>query len=289
MRLVNEAWEVLGKPETRAEYDAVYFDWKAKEYARRAGATDETWSENRRGGEQDESRSSSGDGSEGARHSACCCWLIVLAGIAVVIAFINRDEIEYVDGNLRWRSPDSVATATRVAQVPTTPTPNVMRSTLGDATIQCVPSFLGDQDRFWASVNFVVPTSSSWSVGFLYHNPRSQSAQDLDSDAATYLYQTRLGGPYVGHWTRKDGVVEHRVSREHIHPESALNKGGNNAMRIEVNDRGSYLILNDELQVHVPVEQLNPVSSRVKFCAGFFSNEESEYQLIYSDLTGGAR
>ena len=267
MRLVNAAWEVLGKPETRAEYDAVYYAWKASEYARRANAAGGTRRENVRGRERDARRSSSGDVSDRQRHSGCCCWFIVIAAIAVAVGWGIWDRIESE----------------------TAPTEGTIRSTIGDGVIQCVPAFDGNREAFWASVDFRVPTSSSWSIGFIYHNTDSASARSLDLDAAAYLYKTSSGGPFAGHWTRQSGEIKHRIGPEPIRPQSVLNASGNNNMRIEVDDRGSYLILNDELQVHVPFEQLNPIRSRVRFCVGFFSREVSAYELEYSGLTGGAR
>ena len=81
----------------------------------------------------------------------------------------------------------------------------------------------------------------------------------------------------------------HRDRSVPLHPASVLKTRGDNTLRIEVNERGSFLILNGELQLIVPVAQLNPAPSRVQFCAGFFRNEASEYELRYSDLSGGAR
>lgn len=267
MRLVNAAWEVLGTPETRSEYDAVYFSWKAAEYARRADAAGGTRRENVRGRERDARRSSSGEVSNRQRHSGCCCWFIVIAAIVVAVGWGIWDRIESE----------------------TAPTEGTIRSTIGDGSIQCVPAFRADREVFWASVNFPTPTSSSWSVGFLYHNADSLSVRGLDLDAATYIYKTVSGGPSSGHWTRQDDVVKHRVGPDPLRPPSALKTSGDNTLGIEVNERGSYLILNGEQQIHIPVEQLNPVSSRVRFCVGFFSSEVSEYTLRYSGLTGGAR
>lgn len=267
MRLVNAAWEVLGDPGSRSAYDAEYFAWKAAEYARRADAARGTRGEKSQGRNREESSSSMSDDSDGRRHSGCCCWFIILAVIAVAVGWGIRDRV--------------------ISE--TTPTEGTIRSTIGDGVIQCVPAFHGSREAFWASVDFRVPTSLSWSIGFIYHNTDSVSARSLDLDAAAYLYKTMSGGPFAGHWTRQDGEIKHRVGPEPIRPQSVLNAHGDNTMQIEVNERGSYLILNDELQVHVPIEQLNPIRSRVRFCVGFFSREVSGYELQYSGLTGGTR
>ena len=267
MRLVNAAWDVLGDPRSRSAYDAEYFAWKAAEYARRADAAGGTRREDVRGRERDARRSSSGEVSDRQRHSGCCCWFVVIAAIAVAVGWGIWDRIESE----------------------TAPTEGTIRSTIGDGSIQCVPAFRAEREVFWASVNFPTPTSSSWSVGFIYHNADSVSVRDLDHDAATYIYKTVSGGPSAGHWTRQDDVVKHRVGPDPLRPPSDMKTSGDNTLGIEVNERGSYLIFNGEQQIHVPVEHLNPVSSRVRFCVGFFSSEVSEYTLRYSELRGGAR
>lgn len=314
MRLVNEAWEVLGKPETRAEYDAVYFAWRAAEYARRAAAADEARrgyvrereeTEERDGGNDESTDESSdgddrdidtnGSGSDGEGEQAASGqgisdgWVVgvalgVLMAIGVVIGIIFWATEASED---RTRS-ELTATKTATAGVYITPSPTpahgAIRSTIGDGLIECDAVRIPSVQNFWAEVAFQQPSSSEWSVGFLYHNPWL-----VNTDAATYIYKTRSGGPYAGHWTRNDDNNVHEVGPNWLNPRSALKASGNNDLRIEVNDRGSYLILNDELQVHVPIELLNPRSSQVGFCVGFFSNEASEYTLRYSGLTGGAR
>ena len=326
MRLVNAAWEVLGTPETRAAYNAVYFAWRAAEYARRATAADEVRRgyvrermerderERREGGssggdtrvngrDQRDSWSSvedergtgpvGGGSNESSNKPAggvnnpgfvIAFTIGVLVIIAGIIAIVNtRADSE---SETRSAQATAFARATRIAPVPTsTPSSGSIRSILGNDRIECDWVPIGGVVNFWSSATFRVPTTTSWSVGFLYHNPVGH----LDSDAATYVYKNRSSGPYAGHWTRKDDAVVHRDGPVPVRPASALKTSGDNTLRIEVNERGSYLILNGELQILVPVAQLIPVNSRVQFCVGLFNNEASEYELWYSSLTGGTR
>ena len=331
MRLVNEAWEVLGKPETRAEYDAVYFAWRAAEYARRATVAAEVrrgyvWERHEREAREAEERRAEaerasadvaqGEGrSGGAGHRATDAndespdrrrapvsgvsdraigvifvGVIILVGLVVAVAFAQADRTG--SGGSLSQSELATVTAIEWETIAARLSAGTIESTVGDGRIGCdwVPIgrlSQGSVKHFWATVAFQIPTTTSWSVGFLYHNPSGSGA--WESDAATYLYQNLSGGPYVGHWTRIDGLVAHRVGRVSVSPSSALNSLGNNTMRIEVNERGSFLVLNDELQLHVPIEQLNPVNSRLKLCVGFFDYEESAYTLRYSGLAGGTR
>ena len=326
MRLVNAAWEVLGTPETRAEYDAVYFAWRAAEYARRATAADEVRRgyvrdrlerderERREGGssseviagesreegsarsagEKDWGSSSDGRGSNGERDHVAggrdspggLAFGIVIAALVAVVIVIIAVARAGSESEMRSAEATASARATRIAPVPTsTPSSGSIRSILGNDRIECDWVPIGGVVNFWSSATFRVPTTTSWSVGFLYHNPVGH----LDSDAATYVYKNRSSGPYAGHWTRKDDAVVHRDGPVPVRPASALKTSGDNTLRIEVNERGSYLILNGELQILVPVAQLIPVNSRVQFCVGLFNNEASEYELRYSSLTGGTR
>lgn len=326
MRLVNEAWEVLGNPEARAEYDAVYFAWRAAEFARRATAADEV----RRGyvrarmereaeeggngesidefsGGEDQDIDANDNKPDGEGEKAASgrgnsdIWVVgvalgVLMAIGVAIGIISWAAAASED---RMRS-ELTATKTATAGIYITPSPTqhrvritptpaqrTLQPTIGDGLIECDPFPMWSAQNFWAEVAFQVPRASEWSVGFLYH--KRWLAAGSNTDAATYIYKTRSGGPYAGHWTRNDDNNIHEVGPNWLSPQSVLKASGTNTLRIEVNARGSYLILNDELQVHVPIEQLNPNSSYVRFCAGFFSNEASEYELRYSGLTGGGR
>lgn len=318
MRLVNAAWEVLGTPETRAEYDAVYFAWRAAEYARRAAAADEV----RRGYvrermerderevvERDATRGRGADGSsvgqdrdvdagnngsdvvvdqssakkDDTRRQVIG---IALVGLVVVACIIGIDACNRAASEAELRSEQ---TATAMARFSITPTPThqTIRSIVGDGLIECRHAFYTAQKDFWSSVIFRTPTSSSWSVGFLYHNP--YLLDGLERDAATFIHKTRSGLTYASHWTRNDVGNDHRMGPNRISPVSALKTTGDNKMRLDVNERGSFLILNDELQIHVPIGKLNPTVSPVRFCVGFLAEEVSEYSLEYQDLTGGPR
>lgn len=321
MRLVNAAWEVLGRADTRAEYDVRYFAWKSEEYARRARAADEVrmgydrerleregnevrgagpedvseeWNDHWAGGSSsgDARDADMGDGESDAKSDqsvqmdSTAWWVLgIVLGVFLAIAVIV--------GGIAWydaeRQSERTATATARFYVSPTPDQRALQSVIGDESIECVSVLFGNHARFWASVKFRVPTSSSWSVGFLYHNPALALAQGLDTDTATFLYRTRSGGPYVGHWTREADANVHRAGPRVVSPSSALNAAGMNVMRIEVNERGSFLILNGELQIHVPAANLRVNPSPVKLCVGLFTDEASEYELRYSDLTGGSR
>lgn len=319
MRLVNAAWEVLGTPETRAEYDAVYYAWRAAEYARRAATADEV----RRGyvrerierdereaaerytmdqgvaddGGVQEAGGSSGAGDSDADDrgdqpvkmdrtgwvalSIAFAGLVVIIGLVVIVAILSDLEIERRESQ----------TATTVAQFYSTPTEGTIRTTIGDGVINCAPGlFRRPSDHatyFWASVKFRAPLTSSWSIGYVYH--RSIPPDESNELAATYVYKTRAAGSLIaGHWTRYGPAYVRNIVPERIRPQSALSTDGDNTLRIEVNERGSNLILNGELLVHVPVGQLDPMSSPVSFCVGFLSREASEYALEYRELTGGA-
>lgn len=326
MRLVNAAWEVLGKPETRAEHDAVYFAWRAAEYARRAATADEVRRgyvrermerDEREAREAEERRAADeatadggrghaaggssgvGDWDAGARNGGSdsgggkatemmdrvfgviLVGIVVLVGLIAAIAF-GRAGLE-TDGRLAQSYTSSaIADYSHVS----TSTDGTLEAIVGDGQIECQFVPIGNTVNFWASSTFRVPTTSSWSVGFLYYNPDRRGS--LEWDAATYVYKNWSSGPYAGHWTRRNGVIEHQIGREWIRPQSALNTRGYNTMEIGADESGSYLILNGELQVQVPVALLNPVSSRVKFCVGFFSDEASGYELPYWNLTGRA-
>ena len=112
---------------------------------------------------------------------------------------------------------------------------------------------------------------------------------DSRSGATTLIAQDRLIGVYSAHLTKKLGAEVHRIGPESVRSPSALKIDGGNTLQIEVNERGSYLILNGELQIHAPIAKLNPKSSPVGLCVGFFLGEASEYELQYWDMTGGAR
>ena len=327
MRLVNAAWEVLGKPETRAEYDAVYFAWRAAEYARRAAAADEVRREyvrerlEREEGEAAErgatrERGTVGGVDQGSDGSSVGQdWDvdtgnngsdvvvdqstakkddtrrqvigIVLVGLVVVACIIGIDACNRAASEAEMRS-EQTATAMASFSITPTPTHQTIRSKIGDGRIECAPVLFSPHSErtteFWTSVKFMVPTSSEWSVGYRYH-----IGNFGQSDAATFIFKERSSGPRAYHWTRYGPANSRYVGPEWIRPQSALNAGVDNVLGIEVNERGSYLILNGELQIQVPVGQLNPRISRVQFCVGFLSGEASEYELQYSDLTGGAR
>lgn len=328
MRLVNASWEVLGTPETRAEYDALYYAWRAAEYARRANAADEVRrgyvrerlerdereameAEERRTADEstaDGGRGHAAGGSSGAGDSDAGAgegvvsdsraqpvkmdrtgWLalgIGFAGILAIVVFIVLAPI--LAGWEEERRSSEVATS--VAQFYTTPTEGTIRTTIGDGVINCAPALFrrpsGHATHFWASVKFRAPITSSWSIGFLYHKSTLPSAPN--EFAATFVYKTHAAGSQIaGHWTRHGPAYDRQIVPERIRSESALSTDGDNTLRIEVNERGSNLILNGDHQVHVPIGQLEPRSSPVQFCVGFHSSEWSEYELDYWDLTGG--
>lgn len=209
------------------------------------------------------------------QHIGNCCVFIVLAAILA--------------GWEEERRASEVATS--VAQFYTTPTEGTIRTTVGDGVINCAPAlFRHPSDHathFWASVKFRAPITPSWSIGFLYHKSILPSPNEF---AATYVYKTRAAGSQIaGHWTRYGPAYHRQIVPERIRSESALSTDGDNTLRIEVNERGSNLILNGEPQVHVPIGQLEPRNSPVQFCVGFRSGEGSAYELDYWDLTGGTR
>ena len=335
MRLVNEAWEVLGKPETRAEYDAVYFAWRAAEYARRATVADEVrrgYARERHEREAREAeerraaaeRASDGSRSQGTgasshgvdsdggdsgshgdfvsrrRENSGLNEVGILVGIVVAAAVILGIIGWSIEASQDRARSERAATQTASAGIYMTPSPTphrvhvtptpahgTLRSTIGDGLIQCAPALFGNSsgfaENFGASVNFRVPTSSEWSIGFRYHIGRGSH-----NDASTFIYKDRRGGARAYHSTRLAGASERDVGPEWISPQSALDADGVNFMQIDVRERGSYLWLNRELQIHVPNGHLNPRSSRVQFCVGFLADEVSEYELEFWNLGGRA-
>lgn len=337
MRLVNEAWEVLGKPETRAEYDAVYFAWRAAEYARRATAADEVRrgyarerhereareaEERRAAAERASADVAQGEGRSGpAGHrdsdardegsdtrrdpvsgvsdraiGVIFVGVIIVIGLVVAVAFARADrtgsggslsqsELATVTAIESEFRATAIAQVTRRAPVQTfAPSRHSLQSNVGDGLVECTPALTGAHKDFRASVDFAVPTSSEWSVGFRYH-----IGDDSRFGATTLIAQDRLIGVYSAHLTKKLGAEVHRIGPESVRSPSALKIDGGNTLQIEVNERGSYLILNGELQIHAPIAKLNPKSSPVGLCVGFFLGEASEYELQYWDMTGGAR
>ena len=324
MRLVNAAWEVLGTPETRAEYDAVYFAWRAAEYARRAAAADEVrrgyvrerWEREAAeryttgkgaadgvGDQEAEDSSGAGDWDADAGEGVVndsetqpvkmdrTGWMALGIGFAGILAIVVFSLLAAIrTGSEEERRSSEVATS--VAQFFSTPPEGTIRTTIGDGVINCAPGlFRRPSDHathFWASVKFRAPIVSSWSIGYVYH--RTSLPGGSNEFAATYVYKTHAAGSQIaGHWTRYGPAYDRKIVPERIRSESALSTDGDNTLRIEVNERGSNLILNGEPQVHVPIGQLDPRSSPVQFCVGFRSSEGSAYELDYWDLTGGTR
>lgn len=98
MRLVNHAWDVLGDPASRSDYDERYFAWIKAEQARREddgrrryGYGDQRQPHDRRGDVVDRTRSTNtSTNNEGCGVNWCCVRIVVISVFIVLTTIGER-------------------------------------------------------------------------------------------------------------------------------------------------------------------------------------------------------
>ena len=127
-----------------------------------------------------------------------------------------------------------------------------------------------------AFVRFEIPDARQWSIGFIYHDVGG------DSSSLTYVGSTGPDGAFARHLARRDGELVHERTNERI-PRSALRTGWNE-LAFRTSSYGSFLRLNDESVIEVPVSQLIRRRGRSELCVGFRTVEDERYSIRYTDL-----
>lgn len=128
-----------------------------------------------------------------------------------------------------------------------------------------------------AFVKFEVPDVRQWSIGFVYH-----SSFLFEYMTATYIYSDATDDVFVRHFTRNDGEILHDLPRKRI--SSSVLREGPNELAFRTSSDGSFLRLNEETVIEVPVSQSNRKIGWSELCVGFRAAEEVPYAIPYSDL-----
>ena len=132
-----------------------------------------------------------------------------------------------------------------------------------------------------AFLRFEVPRVHPWSIGFLYHKPNDER----NTYTATILYGNGPDDIRARHWVKRNGEDVHDPPSKRVH-RRLLNTGPGevNELAFRTSPNGSFLRLNDEIVIEVPVVQLVRRNGWSKVCVGFHSDEDEQYSVRYQDL-----
>ena len=129
-------------------------------------------------------------------------------------------------------------------------------------------------------LRFEVPNVRRWSIGVLYHD-----TTETDSDSAIIIWSEGPDDIFAGHWSRENGNHVHSLRSERIGSNIIrVGPGKTNELFFGTASNGSFLRLNDETVIEVPMSQLIRRNGRSRLCVGFYSDEGDPYSISYSDL-----
>ena len=121
-----------------------------------------------------------------------------------------------------------------------------------------------------AFLRFEVPNVTNWSVGFLYHNAGTRGSYSI-----TFIGSIGGHEVFAHHWAINNGEIVHNLDGERI-PRSVL-RSGPNELSFRSTSNGSFLRLNDETVIEVPVSHMIRRFGRSQLCIGILPGEKDRY------------